>query len=114
MPRKHSTKHRLFELIYKYSFDKLKARYDELRNGIKNSDDEAERIGILSNENVWYMFNNFVNAIPRAIYNMDADRWADKCDFYKYPMPGTTTANVENYMQYYRMHTALLDKEMEV
>ena len=109
-----STKHRLFELIYKYSFDKLKARYDELRNGIKNSDDEAERIGILSNENVWYMFNNFVNAIPRAIYNMDADRWADKCDFYKYPMPGTTTANVENYMQYYRMHTALLDKEMEV
>lgn len=107
-------KHRLFELIYKYSKDKLKARYDELRNGIENSDDEAERIGILSNENVWYMFNNFVNAIPRAVYNMDAERWADTRDKYLYPMPATTTANVENYMQYYRMHTALLDKEMEV
>lgn len=96
-----STKHRLFELIYKYSFDKLKARYWELRNSV------------LSNENVWYMFNNFVNAIPRAVYNMDAERWADKLDNYKYPMPATTTANVENYMQYYRMHCALLDKEME-
>ena len=94
-------KHRLFELIYKYSFDKLKARYWELRNSV------------LSNENVWYMFNNFVNAIPRAVYNMDAEKWADNWDVYLYPMPGTTTANVESYMQYYRMHCALLDKEME-
>lgn len=94
-------KHRLFELIYNYSRDKLKARWEELRGGV------------LSDENVWYVFNNFVNLIPRAVYNMDAEKWADQRDNQKYPMPATTTANVENYMQYYHMHTALLDKEME-
>ena len=96
-----STRHRLFELIYKYSKDKLKARYAELRSTV------------LSDENVWYAFNNFVCNIPRAIYNMDAEKWADKRCNQLWPMPATTTANVENYIQYYRMHTALLDKEME-
>ena len=96
-----NTKHRLFELIYKYSKDKLKARYTELRSTI------------LSDENVWYMLANFANRIPRAIYNLDADKFADEPDYDKYPMPATATANVENYMHYYRMHCALLDKEME-
>lgn len=99
--KKAAERHRLFKLIYDYSKDKLKARYKELRSSV------------LSDENVWYMYNNFVNCIPRAVYNMDAERWADKVDKYYYPMPATTTANVENYMQYYQMHTALLDKEME-
>lgn len=88
-----SGKHRLFELIYKYSRDKLKERYAELRSTL------------LSDETVWYAFNNFVNAIPRSVYDADAEKWLT--------MPATTTANVENYMQYYRMHCALLDKEME-
>ena len=96
-----STRHRLFELIYKYSKDKLKSRYADLRSTI------------LSDENVWYAFNNFVCNIPRAVYNMDAEKWADKRCNQLWPMPATTTANVENYIQYYRMHTALLDKEME-
>lgn len=94
-----SGKHRLFELIYKYSRDKLKARWEELRGGI------------LSDANVWYMFNNFVNAIPRSVYDADADKWTSWS--VNQVMPATTTANVENYMQYYRMHCALLDKEME-
>lgn len=94
-------KHRLFELIYKYSTAKLVARYDELRSTV------------LSDENVWYRLNNFVNAIPRVVYNADAEKWHDKWDKYQYPMPATTTANVENYMQYYRMHCAYLDKEIE-
>ena len=93
-------KHRLFGLIYQHSFDKLRSRYWELRNSV------------LSNENVWYMLTNFANRIPRAIYNLDAEKFADKPDYDKYPMPATTTANVENYMQYYQMHCALLDKEM--
>ena len=97
-----STRHCLFELIYKYSKDKLKARYKELRSTV------------LSDENVWYMLANFANRIPRAIYNLDADKFADEPDYDKYPMPATATANVENYMHYYRMHCALLDKEMEV
>lgn len=96
-----STRHRLFELIYKYSKDKLKARYWALRSSV------------LSDENVWYMFSNFVCQIPRAVYDLDAEKWADQRDNQLWPMPATTTANVENYMQYYRMHTALLDKEME-
>lgn len=94
-----SGKHRLFELIYKYSLGKLKARWEELRGGI------------LSDANVWYMFNNFVNAIPRSVYDADADKWTSWS--VNQVMPATTTANVENYMQYYRMHCALLDKEME-
>ena len=96
-------RHRLFDLIYKYSKDKLKARYAELRGSV------------LSDENVWYMYNNFVCPISRAVYNADAQKWADQVDTDdKLPMPATTTANVENYMQYYRMHCAILDKEMEV
>ena len=97
-----ATRHRLFELIYKYSKDKLKARYAELRGSV------------LSDENVWYMYNNFVCPISRAVYNADAQKWADQIDTDdRLPMPATSTANVENFMQYYRMHCALLDKEME-
>lgn len=104
-----ATRHRLFDLIYKYSKDKLKARYGELRHGIS-----PDEVGILSNENVWYMYNNFVCPISRAVYNADAQKWADQIDTDdKLPMPATTTANVDNYIQYYQMHTALLDKEME-
>lgn len=94
-----SSRHNLFYLIYNYSHDKLVERYKELRRDI------------LSTENVWYVFNNFVNAIPKAVYNADADRWASA--LITRPMPATTTANVETFMQYYRMHCALLDKEME-
>lgn len=95
--------HSVFNFIYKYSKGRLKARYAELRSTI------------LSDENVWYMLNNFVSDIPRVIYNMDAERWCDKPDStqYKKPMQATTTANVDNYMHYYRMHCAYLDKEIE-
>ena len=96
--------HSVFNNIYKYSKAKLKARYKELRSTI------------LSDENVWYMFNNFVSDIPLAVYNMDAERWSDKLDNAngrKTAMQGTATANVNNYMHYYRMHCAYLDKEIE-
>ncbi|MBR5593891.1 MAG: CotH kinase family protein [Bacteroidaceae bacterium] len=93
--------HRAFDRIVKYSTARLVDRYDELRGGI------------LSDENVWYVLQNFANDIPRAVYNMDAERWADEWDGKMRPMPSTTTANVENYMHYYRMHCAYLDKEIE-
>lgn len=93
--------HRVFDRIVNYSKDKLKARYAELRSTV------------LSDENVWFMLNNFVNDIPRTIYNMDADKWGDKVDIRKRPMGATTTANVDNYMHYYRMHCAYLDKEID-
>ena len=99
-----STWHRVFSYIYKYSKGRLKARYKELRSTI------------LSDENVWYMLNNFVSDIPLVVYNMDAERWSDKRDNApgrKTAMQGTATANVNNYMHYYRMHCAYLDKEIE-
>ncbi len=85
--------HRLAYLIYTYSKDRLKIRYNELRSSV------------LSDENVWYMLNNFANAIPKGIYDLDAKKWAT--------MPSTSTANIGNYMNFYRMHCAYLDKEIE-
>lgn len=85
--------HKLFHLVYAYSKDKLKARYKQLR------------AGVLSNESVWRYFNNFVNEIPRSAYNFDAEKWPT--------MPATSSANVANYLEYYRMHCDYLDKEIE-
>ena len=85
--------HRLSELMYKHSRARLKARYAELRRTV------------LSDENVWYMLTNFVNEIPRSVYNADADKWKT--------MPATATANISTYMDFYRMHCAYLDKEVE-
>ena len=90
---------RVFERIYNYSTAKLVKRYGELRSTI------------LSDENVWYVLQNFANDIPRVVYNMDAEKWTSVS--LTRPMLGSTTANVENYMLYYRMHCAYLDKEIE-
>lgn len=99
-----STMHRVFSYIYKFSKERLKTRYAELRSSV------------LSDENVWYMLNNFVSNIPLTVYNMDAERWSDKLDNApgrKTAMQSTAAANVNNYMHYYRMHCAYLDKEIE-
>ena len=103
--------HRVFDRIVNYSKDKLKKRYEELRVGTKDEDGRVVEPGILSDENVWYMLNNFVNDIPRVVYNADAEKWTS--DSGARPMLATTTANVDNYMHYYRMHCAYLDKEIE-
>lgn len=91
--------HRVFDLIYNYSTAKLVNRYGELRSTV------------LSDENVWYVLQNFANDIPKAVYNMDAEKWTAVS--LTRPLLGSTTANVENYMHYYRMHCACLDKEIE-
>lgn len=88
-----ASKHRLFHLVYYFSRDRLKTRYQELRSTI------------LSDESMWQRFNNYVNQIPRSLYNRDAERWPT--------MPATSTANVAAYMDFYRMHCAYLDKEIE-
>lgn len=99
--------HRLAKLLYTYSKAKLKARYKELR------------ATVLSDENVWYMLTNFVNAIPRHVYNIDAEKWAatytkdESGNLVWMNMPETSTANVHTYMDYYRMHCAYLDEEVE-
>lgn len=85
--------HKLAALMYNHSKARLKARYKELR------------AGILSDENVWYMFANFINSIPRGLYNIDSNKWST--------MPATSTSNMNAYMDYYHMHCAYLDKEIE-
>ena len=91
--KESATMHRLAHLLYKYSPERLKARYTELR------------ATVLSDENVWYMLTNFVTSIPRGLYNLDAQKWPT--------MPGTSTANIATYMNFYQMHCKYLDKEIE-
>lgn len=85
--------HRLAKLMYDHSKERLKTRYQELRSSV------------LSDENIWYMLNSFANAIPKGVYDMDAKKWET--------MPATSTANINNYMNFYRMHCVYLDKEIE-
>lgn len=84
--------HRLAYLMYTYSKDKLAARYKELRSGI------------LSEENVWHEFSQFIVEISARNYDVDRNIWP--------AMPGTSCANMAQYMEYYRMHCAYLDKEV--
>ena len=99
--------HKLAELLHTHSRARLKARYKELR------------ATVLSDENVWYMLTNFVAQIPKHVYNIDTEKWAatyttDQYGRYVWMnMPGTSTANVSTYMDYYRMHCAYLDKEID-
>lgn len=84
--------HRLAYLIYNYSKTKLKARYQALRSGI------------LSDANVWKELANFIVDIPSRDYDIDRNRWPS--------MPGTSTANMAQYMDFYRMHCNYLDNEI--
>ena len=84
---------RLAYLVLNYSPAKLKARYQELR------------AGILSNENVWHELSQFMVDIPTRDYDIDRNIWPDE--------PGTNTATLAQYMEYYRMHCDYLDKEIE-
>lgn len=88
-----ATIHRLAYLMYTYSKPKLKARYQELRSTI------------LSDENVWHEFSNFIVDIPQRCYDINNDLWPT--------MPGTATQNMAQFMDFYRMHCAYLDKEIE-
>ena len=84
--------HRLCHLACKYSTAKFVARYKELR------------AGILSDDHVWYELSRFAVDIPENGYRQDREKWPT--------MPGTTTANMHQYMEFYRMHCAYLDKEV--
>lgn len=84
--------HRLAELMYTYSKAKLKSRYQVLR------------AGVLSEANVWKELSNYIVNIPTLDYEIDRSRWTS--------MPGTATANIAQYMEYYRMHCKYLDDEI--
>lgn len=84
--------HQLAYLMVTYSPAKLKARYQELRSGI------------LSEANVWKEFSNFIVDIPTRDYDIDRNIWPSA--------PGTATANMAQYLEYYRMHCDYLDNEI--
>ena len=84
--------HRLAYLMYTYSPAKLKTRYQALRSGV------------LSNANVWKELSNFIVDIPTRDYEIDRNIWLS--------VPGTSTANMAQYMDYYKMHTDYLDAEI--
>ena len=86
------TKHRLFHLVHKYSREKLISRYHQLR------------ATVLSDRNVWFELSNFVQDIPKNIYEQNEKRWP--------AMLGTTAANIHQYMEFYRLHCAYLDEEI--
>jgi hypothetical protein len=85
--------HRLFELIKTHKADTVKARYAALRNTV------------LSESNIAVMFGNFAGKIPSPVYMQEAKKW---------PMiPNTSTNNISQIRDYYRMRVALADKWIE-
>lgn len=85
--------HRAMELIKLYKKDALKARYAELRESV------------LSESNIATVFANFAGQIPSNVYIQDAKKW---------PMiPNTSTNDIAQIRDYYRMRVAFADKWIE-
>lgn len=81
--------HRLFELIKNYKKAEVKARYEVIKQSV------------MSENNVYLMFSNFIGQIPSHVYLEDAKRW---------PMiPNTSVNNISQILNYYRMRLAGCD-----
>lgn len=85
--------HKAMELIMLYKSDQLKARYAELR------------AGALSENNVALTFSNFIGQIPSTVYAEDAKKWPG--------VPNTSTNNLHQILNWYRLRVAVIDKEVE-
>ena len=90
----YSMSHRVMELVVKYKKDELKARYAELRNMV------------MSESNVATTLANFVGAIPSTVYAQDAKKWP--------LIPNTSTNDIEQIRDYYRMRVVYADKWIEM
>lgn len=85
--------HRVMELIRKYKKAELKARYAELR------------AGVMSDENVITLFTNFISKIPNRVLIADTEKWPT--------IPSSSVSNLSQISNYYRMRSAIIDKQME-
>ena len=85
--------HRAMYLVRTYKKDALKARYAELRETV------------LSESNIATTFANFCGKIPSPVYMQEAKKWP--------LIPNTSTNNVAQIRDYYRMRVALADKWIE-
>ena len=84
--------HRAFELVKLYKKDALKARYAELR------------ADILSEDNVATQFANFIGLIPQGVYDQECQVWKT--------LPNTSTNNLSQIRDFYRLKCADLDAEI--
>ena len=85
--------HRVFELIYLYKKDELKARYEQIR------------ASVMSEDNVALAFRNFAGAISRPLLDEDNRKWTG--------IPNTSTNSVNQILDWYRLRVANTDKEVE-
>jgi hypothetical protein len=84
-----SGSHKLFGLIYKYASTKLKERYNYLRSDI------------LSENNIIYMFSNFMASIPKSLKDEEVKL---------YPLlPSTDTNNLSQIVMYYANRCKYMD-----
>lgn len=85
--------HRVMQLLIANKPDMIRERYQKLRNGV------------LSEANVTCLFDNFVCAIPRLVYEEDLKTWPT--------IPSSAVSNVQQIENWYRMRTQFMDKDIE-
>ena len=88
----YASNHILMSRLKKYMADKIKARYDELRNSV------------MSEDNVVTTFANFIGKIPKAVYDEECKVWT--------MLPNTATNNLSQIQDWYRRRCIAIDAEV--
>ena len=84
---------KIMNLIYKYDKERLKARYKKIRQTV------------FSEDNVSYMFYNYLVNIPKALFDEEVKIWNS--------LPGTQTNNINQILNNFRLRCELLDNEIK-
>lgn len=84
---------KIMNLIYKYDKERLKQRYEQIRRTV------------FSEDNVSYMFYNYLVNIPKALFDEEVKIWAS--------LPGTQTNNISQILYNFRLRCELLDNEIK-
>ena len=75
---------KIMNLIYKYDKERLKARYNKIRQTV------------FSEDNVSYMFYNYLVNIPKALFDEEVKIWNS--------LPGTQTNNINQILNNFRLY----------
>lgn len=84
---------KIMNLIYKYDKERLKQRYMKMRKSV------------FSEDNVSYMFYNYLVNIPKALFDEEVKLWST--------LPGTETNNISQILYNFRLRCELLDNEIK-
>ncbi|MDD6094847.1 MAG: CotH kinase family protein, partial [Clostridia bacterium] len=79
----------LYQKLYTYMYDRVKARYNELRGTV------------FTLENVRNTFTEFQDRIPPSVMNLERSKWTN--------VPSISTNNIEQIMKYAEDHFAVID-----